>query len=238
MIHKLLIILPLAAALAGCSKMDGYPDGYQRSSEGQPYDYENGTVLREDLMAVATLRSQGETRYLRLDPVSVGYILNPDVVQDIPDVTRVFVQYKEIAAERPGFCTESVWVDWAMPLDVGEISPSYWSEASSSVEHPVDIVLDWITSLEDGFLTLHYMIPSSGDRKHRFVLYRSQEKHHYYLVHDANGDTGGSLTDGIVTFPVENLLPDTGGETVTLSLTYIDLKNTKKTLTVDYRTPK
>ena len=235
MIHRFLIFLSMAAALAGCSKMEGAPD---RASFEDPYDYENGTVIREDLMAVATLRSQGGTRYLRLDPVSVGYILNPEDVKDIPDATRVYVQYKEVVSARPDFCTESVWVDWAMPLDLGEISPVLWSEAGSFVEHPVDIVLDWITSLEDGFLTLHYMVPSSGDRKHRFVLYGSLEKYHYYLVHDANGDTGGSLTDGIICFPVENLLPDTGGEKVTLSLTYIDLKNTQKTLTVDYRTPK
>lgn len=234
MIQKLLIILSMVLALAGCSKMEGTPE---HASREEPYDYENGTVIREELMAVATLRSQGETRYLRLDPYSTGFILNPEVVVDIPDVTRVYVQYKEVAAGRPDFCTESVWVDWVMPLDLGEFSLLSWEEGGQFAD-PVDIVMDWITCLEDGFLTLHYTIPSSGNNKHRFVIYRGFDRYQYYLVHYADGDTGGSLTDGIICFPVEDLLPDTGGEKVTLSLTYLDLKNTQKTLTVDYRTPK
>ena len=237
MTHMFRVLLPLVLLVAGCSKMD---EG--RVADNDPYGYINydGSVLKEDLLAVATLRSQDGIRFLRLDPKSVGYVLNPDDVADIPDGTRVFVQYKEVSEERPDFCTESVWVDWATPLDVGNVS-SIKYEASSElmVSDPMDIVLDWITSLEDGFLTLHYTILASGEEKHGFSLYQSVlDPTHFYLVHRAQGDTEESLTDGIVCFPVENLLPDTGGETVTLSLTYLNLKNTKTTLTVDYRTQK
>ena len=238
MTHMFRVLLPLAVLVAGCSKMD---EGRFADSEvgDNTYNY-IGSVLKEDLLAVATLRSQDGTRFLRLDPKSVGYILNPGDVADIPDGTRVFVQYKEVSEKRPDFCTESVWVDWATPLDVGQVS-SIKYEASSElmVSNPMDIVLDWITSLEDGFLTLHYTIPASGEEKHWFGLYQSAlDPSHFYLRHDAQGDTEGSLTDGIICFPVENLLPDTGGKTVTLSLTYLNLKNTSTTLTVDYRTQK
>ena len=240
MTHMFRVLLPLVLLVAGCSKMD---EG--RVADNDPYGYinYNGSVLKEDLLAVATLRSQDGIRFLRLDPKSVGYVLNPGDVADIPDGTRVFVQYKEVSEERPDFCTESVWVDWATPLDVGSMSflgfeESYSNEAFLATA-PVDLNQDWITSLEDGFLTLHYTIPASGESKHSFTLFRSWAAgYHFYLVHDAHGDTGGSLTDGIVCFPVENLLPDTGGETVTVSLTYLNLKNTPTTLTVDYRTQK
>ena len=234
------VLLPLALLAAGCSKMD---EGFVADNEShKDYNY-NSTVLKEDLLAVATLRTQDGIRFLQLDPGSVGYIVNQDDVADIRDKTRVFVQYKSVLSDRPDFCTESVWVDWATPLDVGSTSLLDFEESYSNESFlataPVDIVLDWITSLEDGFLTLHYTIPASGENKHSFTLYRSWAKgYHFFLVHDAHGDTEGSLTDGIVCFPVENLLPDTGGETVTLSLTYLNLKNTSTTLTVDYRTQK
>ena len=242
MIHIFRVILPLALLAAGCSKMES-----DRLADDSPYGeqnyYYNGSVLKEDLLAVATLRSRDGIRFLQLDPQSVGYIVNQKEVSDIQDKTRVFVQYKSVASERPVFCTESVWVDWATSLDVGSRSLLTFEEAYSNESFlataPVDIVLDWITSLEDGFLTLHYTIPASGENKHSFTLFRSWEQgYHFFLVHDAQGDTEGPLTDGIVCFPVENLLPDTGGETITLSLTYLNLKNTPTTLTVDYRTQK
>ena len=221
------LVLLLAA---GCSKNETMvPDSpsYEWGSD------KAGNILKEDLLAVATLRSEEGVRYLQLDPVSVGYVVNTEAVSDIPDGTRLFVQYKAYwADEKPSFCTESVWVDWVSPLDVGTVGPT------DRPSDPVDIVNDWITSLEDGFLTLHYTIHSSGKAKHGFILSRTEDPTRFVLVHDAKGETDGSLTDGIVCFPVDGLLPDAdnGGATVTLSLTYLNLKNTLTTLTVDYRT--
>lgn len=241
MTHRLRMLLPLAALLAvGCSK----GEFLERDVEsGYPYEFlDNATVLQEDLLAVATLRSRDGIRYLQLDPRSVGYVLNPDEVAGIPDGTRIFVQYKAVSVDLPDFCTEAVWVDWAMRLDVGERGTEVlnWAENGAPVTiatDPVDIVPDWITSLEDGFLTLHYTVMASGDKKHRFLLHRGGDDNVFYLVHDAQGDTEGSLTDGIVCFPVEDLLPDTGGKTVTLHLYSFNLKKTLTELTVEYRTP-
>ena len=235
-VRAFLLLVTLLAA--GCSKMEG--GWYDTENKpDQQFAYDN--VLQDDLLAVATLRSRDGVRFLQLDPKSVGYVVNADAVEDVADGTRLFVQYKAYWSDnRPGFCTESVWVDWATPLEVGNVS-SIKYEASSElmVSDPMDIVLDWISSLEDGFLTLHYTILASGRQKHWFGLYQSAlDPTHFYLRHDAQGDTAGSLTDGIVCFPVENLLPDTGEKTVTLSLTYLNLKNTPSTLTVDYRTQK
>ena len=90
---------------------------------------------------------------------------------------------------------------------------------------------------EDGFLTLHYKIPQSGDKKHSFAVYRSMDKYTFYLIHKADGDKG-PVSEGIVCFDVSHRLPETGGETVKLSLVYIDLNNTEKRLTVEYCSPK
>lgn len=231
-IGRLLLSLVLILA-AGCSKMESVPYDESKADDPKGADYEVGDgILKEDLLAVATLRSQDGIRYFQLDAVSIGYIVNPEEVADVADGTRVFLMYKSYwADDKPSFCTESVWVDWVLPLDVGTVGTG-----TATPSDPVDIVLDWVSSLEDGFLTLHYVIPASGNVKHGFTLYKTDDPARFVLVHDAKGETEGSLTDGIVCFPVEDLLPDMGGETVTLSLTYLNLQNTLTTLTVDYRT--
>ena len=197
-------------------------------------------------LAIGTVRSQNGVRFIRLDEKSCSQVMNPQEIADIPDGTRVFLQYRYVvAANLADFCTEAILVEWASPLDVGDGSLLSFEECFSTesvdagnYSDPVDLITDWITSLEDGFLTLHYMIPQSGNKKHHFALYHSMyEKYTYYLVHNADGDKG-TVSDGIVCFNVSNLLPDTDGETVKLSLVYIDLNNTEKRLTVDYCSPK
>ena len=162
--------------------------------------------------------------------------MNPNEIADVKDGTRVFLQYRYVVAENlADFCTDAILVEWASPLDVGSVGDL---TAKSRGEDPVDIILDWMTSLEDGFFTLHYSIPASGNVKHDFTLYRGDSKDVFILSHDAHGDTKGSLMDGLVCFDVSSLLPDTEGKTVKLYLDYIDLNNTKKRLTVEYQSPK
>ena len=230
MIRKLAYLIGLTILFLppSCSKEMGLPQ-----DESGPYTYHeplNGKGARQ---AVATLRSRNGIRYLVLDEVNFGLIVNPVSVQDIPDGTRVFVQYQPVSATLPDFCTEAVLLDWTASVDVGAIS--FYMDAPES--DPVDILTDWMTSLEDGFLTLHYKIRASGKVAHSFEL-RPDAEGHFRLLHDAHGDTDGEVTEGLVCFPVAGLLPDTQGETVTLTLHYTDLNKQASTLTVDYRSPK
>ncbi len=175
-------------------------------------------------------------RFIRLDEKSCSQVMNPSGIADIKDGTRVFLQYRYVVAENlAGFCTDAILVEWASPLDVGSVGDQ---TAKSRGEDPVDIILDWMTSLEDGFFTLHYSIPASGNVKHDFTLFRGESKNDFILSHDAHGDTKGSLMDGLVCFDVSGLLPDTEGKTVELHLDYIDLNKTKKRLTIEYQSPK
>lgn len=186
-------------------------------------------------LGIGTIRSREGVRYVWLDASTVGMIVNPDEVKDIADGTRVFIQYRCVVLPPtlPDFCTDAILVEWAAPVDVGEVS----SEAQTRQGDPVSVIRDWMTNLEDGFVTLHYASPSKGIASHGFCLCPGEKENEYRLIHDANGDTEGDLTDGLICFDVASLLPDTEGKTVTLSLTYIDLDKTSKTLTVDYRSP-
>ena len=223
------VLLPLLFACMKAAYIDKElePGGYYSSADSEERSTDH---------AIGTLRTRDGQRYIQLDAVSAGLVVNPDVVADIPDETRVFLQYRCVlySAILPEFCSDAILVEWATPLDTGEIR----YDMSAYEGDPLAVNLDWMTSLEDGFLTLHYSIPSKGKASHGFSLYPGATPYEFRLVHDANGDTEGDLTDGLVCFRIGALLPDTGGKTVTLSLTYLYLDHTWKTLTVDYRTPK
>ena len=226
------VVVGVLWLLAGCSKGEGYdflaPDGN--------YGYSDPQKGMSNDLAIGTVRSRDGVRYIRLDEKSCSQVMNPDGIADIKDGTRVFLQYRYVVyASIADFCTDAILVEWASPLDVGSVGDL---TAKSRGEDPVDIILDWMTSLEDGFFTLHYSIPASGNVKHDFTLYRGESKDVFILSHDAHGDTKGALMDGLVCFDVSSLLPDTEGETVELHLDYIDLNNTKKRLTVEYQSPK
>ena len=225
------VVVGVLWVLAGCSKGGRY--------DFLPADVENGYTNPQketsNDLAIGTVRSRDGVRFIRLDEKSCSQVMNPKEIADIKDGTRVFLQFRYVVAENlADFCTDAILVEWASPLDVGEIRYDMQARGGD----PVDILMDWITSLEDGFLTLHYSIPASGSVKHDFSIYPGVETNTYRLVHEANGDSKGSLTDGIVCFDVSGVLPDTEGKTMELHLDYIDLNNTKKRLTVEYQSPK
>ena len=221
--------LAVLLLVSSCMKADYAAD------RGASEYYENAASSDVSSQAVGTVKSLEGKRYVQLDAVSAGYVVNPAEIKDIPDGTRVFLQYRTVlSTETPDFCTDAILVEWASPLDVGAIS--YAKDAQKG--DPVAIVTDWITCLEDGFLTLHYSVPSKGKAQHTFFLYPGATPYEYRLVHDAHGDVDGDLTDGIVCFEVRALLPEAKEKAVTLSLQYLDIDYTWKTLTVEYRSPK
>ena len=217
-------VLGLILALSGCSK-EMSPDVVNPSYK----DSESSSTT----LAIGTFRIREGEPTVWVDASTLAYVTNPERVSDLADGTRIFLEYASTEKDYPDFCTEAVYVLWASTLEVGTVS-----SAKSALEgDPMNIVLDWITTLEDGFLTIHYNVYASGSVQHTFMLSRGEKDGEFVLLHDAHGDTGSELTDGIICFPVASLLPDTEGETVTLSLDYLNLENTRTRLTVDYRSP-
>lgn len=127
------------------------------------------------------------------------------------------------------------WIEW---LDRGEVLPG----AGQTVSDGVDPILDsWITSVEDGYLTLHYNA-WWGDtaKRHDLKLLTGGDPEDPYLVrliHDAHGDTGETYTDGIVYFDL-NALPPTGEETVRLTLNWTNTNGQEASAGFDFRTRK
>ena len=227
----------LLVLVVGCSKgefafMDGDPE--------RGYNDPDKSGSQSDGLAIGTLGSQDGARYVKLSETTCSRVMNPDVVKDIPDHTRIFLEFRFVVASLLSSCyTDAILVEWASPIDQGTVASRPFDAASNSTaDSPVDIILDWMTSLEDGFLTLHYSILSSGNAQHTFSLHPTESPYAFRLVHDSHGDVKGAVTDGIVCFDVSALLPQTEGKTVELYLDYIDLNNTEKRLTVEYCSPK
>ena len=115
----------------------------------------------------------------------------------------------------------NVYVNWIDSLLTKPLAENLGAE-QNKVQYgndPVEIVNDWVTIAEDGYLTLRIRT-WWGMQKHRLSLvYRDDAQTPYLLTfhHDANHDYAGRVGDALVAFRLADL-PDTGGETVDLTL--------------------
>ena len=117
---------------------------------------------------------------------------------------------------------ENVYVNWMDSILTKPMAADLGAEKNKETygTAPVDIINDWVTLAEDGYLNL------------RLRTYYSPYKHIVNLVHRADSDDPyrvtlyhefsgteimGSSMDGLVAFRLEGL-PDTGGEYVDLTL--------------------
>ena len=104
---------------------------------------------------------------------------------------------------------------------------------------PVEIVNDWVTLAEDGYLTLRFRTVWGGSQKHFVNLLLGQNPDNPYEVefrHNAYGDTYGKTDDGLVAFKLDEL-PDTEGKTVKLKLKWKSFSG-DKSAEFDYCTRK
>ena len=102
---------------------------------------------------------------------------------------------------------------------------------------PVEIVKDWVTIVEDGYLTLRFRTVWGGDRTkiHYVNLLAGQNPNDPYEIEfrqNASGDVYGTMADAIVAFKLDKL-PDTKGSTVKLKLKWKSFTG-DKTAEFDY----
>ena len=114
------------------------------------------------------------------------------------------------------------------------------SDVSGSLGNdPVEIVNDWVTIVEDGYLTLRFRtLWGRGVTHYVNLIPVPDEKNPYHVkfCHDAKGDVFGEWADGLVAFRLD-ALPDTGDSVVDLVLDW-DSFSGKKSVTFKYSTRK
>lgn len=139
-----------------------------------------------------------------------------------PKELRAFTNFREakegelkegIAGDMP-----NVYVNWVDSIRTkGMAPPIKEGDKINYGDDPLEIVDDWSTVCEDGYLTLRFRTYFSQGTVHVLNLVPGAEPFDVYLYHDARGDVSGQVSDGIIAFRLDRL-PKTDQSTVTLTL--------------------
>ena len=153
---------------------------------------------------------------------------------------RALVNYTEVD-EESGEYTQAVHINWIdslltkpMAADLGEENDEVYGT------DPVEMIGDWVTIAEDGYLTLRFRTVWGDPGKKHFVNLLStnnpDDPYEVEFRHNAYGDTYGQYADGLVAFRLD-ALPDTEGKTVKLTLKWKSFSG-EKSAQFDYCTRK
>ena len=227
---KNLIISALAAAailpsLISCSKNDA-PD--------YSLMYPN---------AIVTVKPVDETSFfLQLNNETALLPVGETKVPFDGKEVRAFVNFSETdmpeGADMDKFA-KAVKINWMDSILTKTPKPWLGEENDEKYGNdPVEIMKNWMTVVEDGYITLNFLTRwGAGNVKHEVNLLTGGNPENPYEVefrHNAFGDVCGREGTGIVAFRLTGL-PDTKGETVKLTLKWNSFSGTK-TAQFDYKT--
>ena len=203
-------------------------------------DDDNNTYYLRYPNALVTVKGAADDAFfLQLDDKTT---LLPTNVKASPfgdKEVRALVNYSEVN-EPSGDYTKAVHINWIDSILTKPIAPDLGEENDEVYgTDPVEIVNDWVTIAEDGYLTLLFRTIWGGSKKHFVNLLLGQNPENPYEVefrHNAYGDTYGSEGDGLAAFKLDEL-PDTEGKTVKLKLKWKSFSG-EKSAEFDYCTRK
>ena len=202
-------------------------------------DDNNAYYLRYPNALVTVKEAADGAFFLQLDDKTT---LLPTNVKTSPfgdKEVRAMMNYSEVD-EASGEYTKAVHINWIDSILTKPIAPDLGEENDEIYgTDPVEIVNDWVTLAEDGYLTLRFRTVWGGSKKHFVNLLLGQNPENPYEVefrHNAYGDTYGETGDGLVAFKLDEL-PDTEGKTVKLKLKWKSFSG-DKSAEFDYCTRK
>lgn len=153
---------------------------------------------------------------------------------------RALVNFSKVDKPSEGY-SYAVHINWIDSILTKQMAPDLGLENDEIYgTDPVEMINDWVTIAEDGYLTLRFRTLYGNTGKAHFVnLLLSSNPDNPYEVefrHNAYGDIHGVEGDGLVAFNL-NSLPDTEGKTVKLKLKWKSFSGDKST-EFDYTTRK
>lgn len=191
--------------------------------------------------ALVTVKPQQDNSfYLQLDDSTTLLPTNLATSPFGEKEVRALVNYVE-TDEAHGNYSKAVHINWIDSILTKPIAPLLGSDNDAVYgTDPVEIVNDWVTLAEDGYLTLRFRTLRSDMGKAHFVnLLHVPEADNPYVVefrHNAYGDVYGREADALVAFNLDRL-PDTEGKTVKLTLKWNSFSG-EKSAEFDYCTRK
>lgn len=191
--------------------------------------------------ALVTVKADADnTLFLQLDDETTLLPTNLSASPFGDKEVRALVNYKEVENPNDKY-SKAVHINWIDSILTKPIAPDL-GEKNDSVygTDPVEIVNDWVTIAEDGYLTLRFRtVWGDWNKKHFVNLLLSQNPENPYEVefrHNAYGDRYGETQDALVAFKLDDL-PDTEGKTVKLKLKWESFSG-EKSAEFDYCTRK
>lgn len=172
--------------------------------------------------ALVTVRPAEDGAFtMQLDNTTVLYPSNMKSSPFGDKEVRALVNYTDEGGRGNA---RSVRVNWMDSIRTKRPVPDLGTENDDRYGNDaVEIVKDWVTVAEDGYLTLRIRTRwGAADRKHYINLLTGSNPDDPYEVelrHDANGDTGGSMGDALIAFNL-NGLTGKDGQDVKLKLNW------------------
>lgn len=151
---------------------------------------------------------------------------------------RALVNYEEVDQAKQEY-SKAVKINWIDSIRTKVMVPDFGEENDEKYGiDPVEIVKDWVTIAEDGYLTLRFrtLWGSQNVAHHVNLVFGGNPENPYEVEfrHNAFGDTHGVANDALVAFKLDKL-PDTKGEKVKLKLKWKSFSGDKST-EFDYTT--
>lgn len=203
-------------------------------------DNDNNGYYQRYPNALVTVKSEADgSLFLQLDDKTT---LLPTNVKKSPfgdKEVRALVNFDEADAPS-GEYSKAVYINWIDSILTKPIAPDLGEENDKIYgTDPVEIINDWVTIAEDGYLTLRFRTVWGGRNKHFVNLLLGQSPENPYEVefrHNAYEDVYGETGDRLVAFKLDGL-PDTEGKTVKLKLKWKSFSG-EKSAEFDYCTRK
>lgn len=191
--------------------------------------------------ALVTVKLNADnTPYLQLDDSTTLRPINMTTSPFGEKEVRALTNF-DISDEAPQEYDKAVFINWIDSILTKPMAPNLGTEANTETygDDPVEILNDWVTIAEDGYLTLRFATRWGNGQPHFVNLISTQNPDNPYEVefrHNAFGDVNGRMGDGLVAFKLSEL-PDTQGETVKLTLKWNSFSG-EKSAQFDYCTRK
>ena len=180
--------------------------------------------------ALVTVRPVADSTFvLQLDDKTTLYPTNMKKSPFGSKEVRALVNYTEekCASEN------HVYVNWIDSIRTKMPVPTLHEKDEETYgKDPIEIMRDWVTVAEDGYLTLRVRtIWGYTNSKHYIDLVSGvnpENPYEFDLRHNAKGDTCGTMADALIAFNL-NELPRENGKEITIKVNWISFSGKKST---------
>ncbi len=171
-------------------------------------DDDDNTVLLRPTALVTVYPNDTEGFTMRLNDSTTIVPTNMKTSPFGKKQVRALVNYT-VVPSTDGSPSRDVYVNWIDSIRTKNPVASQGSEDEKVFGNdPIEIVKDWVSVAEDGYITLRIRTLWGGKATHVINLVsgvNAENAYEFDLRHDAKGDTSGGLGDAIIAFDLNSL---------------------------------